>query len=181
LRGLGQGLSVAVIGVSLSTCAAPRKPPTPVTPPPAPVVPVLQPVQLPLAQPAGGWEDWPLLPGDWRFEAAGTGAIARFDTAGGAAMTLRCDRPGSNIMIAVAGMGRARDLAVRTTGGTETLTGAPDASGGLTLALAPQTGVLDRILFSRGRFALSNSAGQGIALPAWAEVARLVEFCRGAA
>jgi hypothetical protein len=131
------------------------------------------------AHPAGSWEDWPIQPGDWQFAVSGTGAAARYVGAGGAAITLACERAGGDVVMTAAGMGMASDVAVHTTNGTENLNGVAGADGGLRVVLQSRAGILDRMAFSRGRFALSNSAGQGAALPAWPEIGRLTEFCRG--
>jgi hypothetical protein len=38
---------------------------------------------------------------------------------------------------------------------------------------------LDRIAFSRGRFALDASNGSHLTLPVYAEIGRVIEECRG--
>lgn len=170
---------LAGVTAALTSCVPAPKPAPPVQTAPPPVIAAPAPAPA-LAQPEGGWEDWPIAAGDWQFGLTGTGATARYTAAAGTAMTLGCERPGGEVTLLVAGMGLARDLAVRTTGsGDEILTGTAQSDGSIRVILPASAGVLDRIGFSRGRFALANSARQGIALPAWPEIGRLTEFCRG--
>ena len=51
-------------------------------------------------------------------------------------------------------------------------------SGAPTLTLSPHDPILDAIAFSRGRFMVAVTGGPRLILPAWAEVARVIEDCR---
>jgi hypothetical protein len=148
----------ALIPALLASCVAPpvdrpapRPAPVTVAPPPPALVP--QPV------PIGAVEA-----GDWRYARTVGGSSAQF---GSGALAFEC-RPGQG------------DILVRT----------PDASGPMTLrasttarTIAAQDGVvrlsasdpiLDALAFSRGKFGVGSRW-----YPAWPELTRVIEDCRG--
>lgn len=93
---------------------------------------------------------------------------------------LRCDRGERRVFLSVAGSAPA-PLVVRTTSTSRSLAVSP--TGGavpyVAAALSPSDPLLDAMAFSRGRFALDQPGAQPLALPAWAEIGRVIEDCRG--
>lgn len=47
------------------------------------------------------------------------------------------------------------------------------------IAVSPGDIMMDRIAYSRGRFAVETSGLQSLAIPVWPEFSRVVEDCRG--
>lgn len=122
-----------------------------------------------------------MTPGDWVYRVDGRGSIALFGTVGDdAAVTLRCDRAAGTIYLSRAGADVApltlrtsslsRTLAVQPTGGTPPY---------VAVAIAPRDALLDAVAFSRGRFVVEQAGAPTLVLPAWAEIGRVVEDCRG--
>lgn len=141
----------------------PAPAPRPAAPPPAPL--------------ASDWRDWPRTPGDWRYRNEGGGSVASYAAAGGApSVTLRCDRAARRIALTRAGEGGAA-MTVRTTSQTRALP-ARNGPQGVTAELAATDRLLDAMAYSRGRFTVEVPPMQPLALPAWAEVARVIEDCR---
>lgn len=69
-------------------------------------------------------------------------------------------------------------MTVRTTSLTRALPVQPAATGPLSSALTPRDPLLDAMAFSRGRFLVEAAGAPYLAIPAWAEVARVTEDCR---
>jgi hypothetical protein len=162
MRAIGMlGLVVAVASCATKRAPEPVPPPVRTTqlppPPPAPAPP----------QPAVGWEDMALTPGDWTYRAEDLTAEY-----GGGAFTLRCDSAARRVTLARGGA--AGGLTLRTSYGDRALPGGP---GGAVLPASDP--LLDQIVFSRGRFAVEAEGQARLVLPTWAEPARVVEECRG--
>ncbi len=133
-------------------------------PPPAPApIPAPAPAPTPLA---ADWQDWPVTPGTWRY-ARGTGA-----TFGGGQASVRCTGGAIRLAGATGGSGA---VTIRTTSATRVLPAAADGS----VTLPARDPLLDAIVFSRGRFTIERAGAATLVLPPWAEVARVVEDCRG--
>lgn len=162
----------------LSACAAPRKPePAPLpAPPPRPVATAVA------APPPADWRDAPLTPGTWSYEPGTTGSVARFGSESGTPLaSLRCDRATGRIALDRAGAAPGPlPLTITTSTATRAFTATPVASATpqLTLAFAPRDPVLDAMAFSRGRFVIEVTGLPTLYLPAWPEVARVIEDCR---
>ncbi|MGB3929088.1 MAG: hypothetical protein WBL20_09000, partial [Sphingobium sp.] len=141
-------------------------------PAPAPAPPVAE------AAPAQ-WQYRPLSPGNWSHRAEAAGSVAQFGS-GGAMVTLRCDRASRRISLARAGASQG-EMIVRTSYGAATWPAT--ASGGATPQLvafrAASDTALDQIAHSRGKWAVETAGQPPLILPAWAEVARVIEDCRG--
>lgn len=163
--------------VAAAAACVPRREPAPPpqpTPPPAPAAPVPAPL-------AGDWRDWPLSPGTWTYRQDARGSLALFGPAGGdAALTLRCDRAARALYLSRAGTA-ATPLTVRTTSTTRALSVLP--TGGTppyaAVALGAADPLLDAMAFSRGRFTVEQAARPPLVVPAWAEIGRVIEDCRG--
>jgi hypothetical protein len=159
---------VAMVGllVGAASCAPkrapePERPPVRTTqlPPPAPTPPP--------PQPAVGWEDMALTPGDWTYREGDLSAVY-----GGGLFTVRCD-PAARRVTLVRG-GAVGGLTLRTSYGDRSLAAAP---GGAVLPASDP--LLDQIVFSRGRFAVEAEGQARLVLPTWPEPARVLEECRG--
>lgn len=164
--------------VAVTACVAPpRQPPAPAarpvigrpTPPPAPIA---------------DWRDWPRTPGDWQHMVEAGRPVARYRTPAGATLfTMSCDRPARTLSLMLPGA--LAPLTIRTTSTTRTLaTHAVPPADPATLptivaTLAATDPLLDAMAFSRGRFTAEQPGGPPLVLPAWAEVGRLIEDCRG--
>jgi hypothetical protein len=167
----------AGFAAALASCATrPEPAPEPVRPPvvrppprPSPPVPA-PPSQL-------QWQDAPLSPGDWSWDAAT--ATASFGPPGQPSFVVRCAGPG-RVTLARRGAAPATGgtLALRTSSTTRAV---PARSGpeGLEATLPASDPLLDAILFSRGRFAVEAAMLPVLIVPSWPEAARVVEDCRG--
>jgi len=168
-------VSLVVIG----SCSAPRIVPAP-APRPAPTPPP-PPVTAPAQVLGEDWRDWPLTPGDWVYRQDARGSIALFGPRGAdALLTLRCDRGARMIYLSRQGGAPAsvtlrtstllRNLAMVPTGGTPPY---------LAVAINPRDSLLDAMGFSRGRFVVEQGIAPPLVIPAYAEVERVTEDCRG--
>jgi len=172
-------LSVAgLAGFAVLSACVPRSEPPP-APPPTPVpVAVLAATPRPAAPPpSSDWRDWAVTPGTWRYAADPRGSRATFGTNGAAVLTLTCDRGASVVRLRRGGVA-AGPLTVRTSTTVRTLPAQPVA-GGVEAALSANDRLLDAMGFSRGRFVVEGGAPTPLVVPAWAEVLRVLEDCRG--
>jgi hypothetical protein len=169
----------SALPVALSLVAAacvPRvQPPAPPPPRPAPVV------ALPLPPRSADWRDWPVTPGVWAYRRDSRGSIALFGPAAtDARLTLRCDLGERQVYLSRAGSAAA-PVAIRTSTATRTLPMQP--TGGTppyaAVALAPGDPLLDAMAFSRGRFVVEQAGAPALVVPAWPEIGRVIEDCRG--
>lgn len=166
-------LAIALV-LSASGCvSAPPPAPAPVrTLPPARPAPAPQP-----AAPApADWRDLPQTPGTWTY-AAGT---ARFGQPGAAPLvSLQCNRAAGQILIVRAGSAaQPVPAAITTSAQQRPLSASPYGAESLAIALPVRDSLLDAMAFSRGRFVLEVNGLSTLALPAWAEVGRVIEDCR---
>ncbi len=173
------------VTLTLSCCVAPEREQAPETTPVAVrPAPTPQPTSspTPAAQLSGEWTEWPASSGEWIYRQDARGSIALFGEANeDAELTLRCDQAARRIFLTRAGTASASvPLTIRTTSGAQSFTAQP--TGGelpyLGIALAPTDMILDRIIYSRGRF-LVEGGGAPLVVPSWPEIARVVEDCRG--
>lgn len=170
-------LPVAAL-LALSACAAPPPPAPQPAPAPKPtsVAPPVQP------KPAGEWIDWPLAAGDWVYRRDERGSIALFGAMGqNATVTLRCDTGRRRIYLAREGAGVSGRMVVRTSSTLKEFAAGPTGATPTYLGteISPTDPILDAMALSRGRFAIEVDGQQPIAIPAWAEITRIVEDCRG--
>ena len=169
-------LASALALLLVSACAPRAAPPTSVPVRPLAPRPPVEPAPL-----ADDWRDWPLTPGTWSYRRDARGGLALFGPVGGdASLTLRCDLAARRLYLARAGEA-ATPLTIRTTSVTRTLAAQPTggAPPDVALALAPADPLLDAMAFSRGRFTVEQAGAAPLVVPAWAEIGRVVEDCRG--
>ncbi|MDG2534704.1 hypothetical protein P6144_13665 [Sphingomonas sp. HITSZ_GF] len=159
----------------------------PIVPPPAPrpaptPTPAPAPVPTPTPARSADWRDWPLTPGNWAYRQDGRGSIALFGVAGGEAeLTLRCDSGRGRVVLSRKGEGVA-GVTLRTTSTLRQLPVQPVAAGSspwLAADLAPRDPVLDAMGYSRGRFLVEAAGLPTLVVPAYAEILRVAEDCRG--
>jgi hypothetical protein len=182
LRSLAFPVAVALF--ALASCTAPAPPPRPAAP-----IPVPRPAPVPTPTPSlsADWRDWPLTPGDWVYRQDGRGSIALFGVAGQeAVLTLRCDRERqrlyfSRLGVPAAAAAASTVLTVRTSTTSRSLTAMP--TGGVAPYWAAELGVRDALAdamgYSRGRFVVTGAGGATLVVPAWPEILRVAEDCRG--
>lgn len=162
----------------LAACVPSKPAPVP-QPKPQPTPPVAE-APKPV-RPAGDWIDWPIETGTWVYRTDTRGSLALFGLEGAdATVTLRCDRARSSIILSVAGNSAQGSMLVRTSSAMKTLPTIPASTGPAYLAaeISPRDPILDAIAFSRGRFAIEVSGLRPMAIPNWAEMARVIEDCR---
>ncbi|WP_430416177.1 hypothetical protein [Parasphingorhabdus sp.] len=174
------------MAASITACSATQPESTQAPSPPPPAVPqaVAPPVvQAPqVTQPKGVWTDWQIAPGQWVYRQDARGSLALFGQSDrDATVIIRCDENRSQIFISRAGAVTTETrMTLRASSG---LQGYQARSNGdnpsyAAISLDPDDMMLDRIAFSRGRFAIETTGLQSIAVPIWAEFTRVVEDCR---
>lgn len=148
---------------------------------PEPVRPSAPRIAAPALPPAPDWRDWPRTPGTWTYARDSRGSLALFGTAGDdALLSLRCDLAARRLYLSRRGSA-VTPLTIRTSSATRTLGVQP--TGGtpayVAVVLSPGDPLLDAIGFSRGRFAVEQAGAAPLAVPAWPEIERVTEDCRG--
>lgn len=168
-HGLTAALAFALVG-ALAGCTAI---PAPEAPPPRPEPTQPAPAPAPMPTPAKPWDERALDAGAWRYDAAAR--AAGFVGTGSAAplVSLTCSGGGIRLATTLAEPLRALDIDLRTTAGSDRLR---LENGGVTLSARDPR--LDRIAFSRGRFAIEAANGRTLTLPVQAEIGRVIEDCR---
>lgn len=168
-------LSAALLlPLGIAACVAPPAdaPPPSVAPAPPPPRPA------PLA---GDWRDWPVTPGTWRYAREAGGARALFGPAGGAPqLTLRCDLAARRMILSRAGAGGGA-ITVRTSSSTRAVPAqrSDGAAPSVEAVFAARDPLLDAMAFSRGRIAVQQQGAPTLVVPAYAEIGRVIEDCRG--
>lgn len=161
----------------LAGCVAPSAPP----PAPAPPVPVPAPAPAPVPPPppaaSSNWHDWPLTPGGWSYRPDSRGSVALFGPAGDPAFTLRCDRSARQLQLTRRGVA-AGTMTVRTSSTARSLT-TSGATDGASAMLPASDQLVDAMGYSRGRFIVETPGAAPLVVPAWSEVLRVLEDCRG--
>jgi hypothetical protein len=147
--------------------------PAPREAPPAPAPPPVA-APLPPAPLAADWRDWPKTPGDWRYRQTSTGSIATFGTSATVPIvSLRCEPATRRIALVVPGA-----ITPTVTVRTSTMLRSLPMQGGQSVLVATDP-LLDAMGFSRGRFVIEQAGAPPLVLPAWAEIERVTEDCRG--
>ncbi len=179
MRFLASAALIASMVVLASCVPQPRAPAPAPAPPPRPV-PVPRPAPPPAAPASSDWRDWPITPGTWSYASRGAGATASFGQPGTTPLlTLRCDKGANAVHLIRAGDARGTGFTVRTSTTMRALPVEPTGSGATTAVLKPDDRLLDAIGFSRGRFVLESPPLGTLVVPAWPEILRVVEDCRG--
>ena len=162
----------------LASCVAPPPPPAQRA---APVPPPVAATPAPTPRLSADWNDWPFAAGDWVYRRDDRGSTAVFGPTGqNAVVSLRCDLQNQRIYVSREATGLGQRIVIRTSSSTKEFAAKP--TGGTPAYLAseimPMDAILDAMAFSRGRILLETDGHPPIILPAWAEIARIVEDCR---
>ncbi len=120
------------------------------------------------------------IAGSWIYSTTASGSEASFVNAFAMTqLTIRCTRATRRITIAKPASGAAPFLTVWTSAQTRALPSSFNpATQRLSTDVMAYDPLLDAIVFSRGRFGVSVSGAAPLVVPAWAEVARVIEDCR---
>lgn len=96
-------------------------------------------------------------------------------------INFRCDAENRRITLSREASAPSARLVIRTSSMTKTLaaTTSEANSAYLTADIATTDPILDAMAFSRGRVLVEMEGQQPVILPSWAEIARIVEDCRG--
>jgi hypothetical protein len=170
---------VPLAALAIAGCV-PRVVPPP-APAPAPAPPPVAPTPAPAPAPAltGDWRDWPLTPGEWRYRRTAAGGVSTFGVGGATpSVTLTCDRAARRLTLVRAGASNAA-MTIVTTSMTRNVPSRPDGAGGTATSLAATDPLLDAIGYSRGRFVIQQPGLPTLVVPAWPEIERVTEDCRG--
>ena len=173
-------LAASSLLVLLASCVGPpSRTPAPAralpAPPPAP-----QASPAPPTPPALAWEDRALTPGSWSYRQDAGGSAALFGSAGQSLFTLRCDPASRRITALRAGAGQGA-MVIRTSYGAVSWPATLDAGAQpqVIATRAATDSALDQMAYSRGKIGVEVQGLSPLIVPAWAEVARVVEDCRG--
>lgn len=164
----------ALLAVMAAACVPRTAPPAPAPTPPSAPAPAPLPSAPPL--PPVNWLDAPLSPGDWDYRQDGAIALASYRS-GSLTFTLRCG-PNRSVTLWLTGT-QAPSLAIRTTYGERRLPAAPVHLNEMQATLPAGDPLLDQMAFSRGRIFVQAEGGAALIVPAWPEIARVIEDCRG--
>ncbi|QTD55259.1 hypothetical protein [Parasphingorhabdus cellanae] len=179
-------LAAGCSAVVPSPTAAPAQTPAP-SPAPAPAsAPVSAPTATPAPAPApvsGDWTDWPIAQGDWVYRRDERGSIALFGPPNAeATFMIRCDQGRNQLFLSREGIvaNSGAQMTLRASSGLQSYP-ARNSGGALNYAAAVlpvNDYMMDRIAFSRGRFAVETTGLAPLAIPIWPEFTRIVEDCR---
>lgn len=163
------GFRYGALGALMLVVAGCAAIPQPEAPPPAPRPVAPAPAPTPLPTPTAGWEDRAVDAGAWRYDSASR--IASFVPTGSAnpLLSMTCSGDGIRMTSALAG-----NVSLRTSAGTDQI-----RFDGGSATVPTRDPRLDRIAFSRGRFALEAPGGGAMTLPVQSEIGRVIEDCRG--
>ena len=175
------GGAIAVTGLGLAACA-----PTPPAPTPAPP-PVSRPAPTPapppsVTLPSTDWRDAPISQGTWFYRADANATRALFGPSeGDVRFTMACELPAKTIRLWRSGqVAPGASMTIVTTSETRALATSPagTATPMVAASLTARDRLIDAMVFSRGRFAVSMPGTETLYLPSWAEIARVAEDCR---
>ncbi|NML11017.1 hypothetical protein HHL08_12820 [Sphingobium sp. AR-3-1] len=193
MRILPSFTALAPFLILLGSCVGPAAQRPVAQPAPAPARPApAAPAPVPQAQPSPVAKEWqyrPVAPGSWRYRAEAAGSSAAFGSGvADAQLTLRCDRASRRVSLAraggMAGAGAGTGqgaLIVRTSYGAASwpATVSAGAAGQLVAFRAASDTGLDQLAYSRGKIAVEAAGQPMLIVPAWAEISRVIEDCRG--
>ena len=173
-------LFLALAGVSVASCAAPKVVPAPRPQPAPPKIVSPAPTPPAIIQPQGPWLDWPMAAGSWVYRRDDRGSISLYGAPNADALvTLRCDKGRRTIFLSRAGSAGSA-ITVRTSASMKSIAAQPTGGKPSYIAseIAPTDPILDAMAYSRGRIAIEASPLLNIAIPVWSEIGRVVEDCR---
>ena len=182
--------ATALLGtLALVACVPPSPEPTPVpSPAPAATAPSPEPDSAPpqVVTPSfDNWMDAPQTAGDWSYTQDSGETLAVFGTdrtPQGIKLLLACNRQTGRIGIARQGTATGQvEMLIRTETQDRRLTAGPVTSRApmVVAEVAASDPLLDAMAFSKGRFAVEVAGLEPVFVPAWPEVTRVIEDCRG--
>ncbi len=167
------GVAVPLMLAVASCTAVPTPSPAP-APTPTPVAPAPKPTPGPIPVASKPWDERSLDAGEWRYDAAARTASFAQTGVSAPLLTMACSGASIDLIAGLGAGSQALDVDLKTSAGSDRLR----LIGGRT-AIGNRDVRLDRIAFSRGRFALEASNGSTLTLPVQSEIGRLIEDCRG--
>jgi hypothetical protein len=121
------------------------------------------------------WQTGPLSPGDWAYRPSPSTPLAIFQSQG-VSFAIRCQQ-GRSIWLGLTGA-RADALVIRTSYGERRLPAERVHMNEMIAQLPASDPLFEQMAFSRGRFLVTVEGGPSLVVPAWPEIARVVEDCR---
>ena len=120
------------------------------------------------------------IAGSWSYAPAADGSEAVFSNGTGTPQVwVHCTRATRRVTISRVAIAAAPTLNVWTSSQTKEMVASFNpATGRLTSDFGNYDPLLDAIVSSRGRVGFSYGAQPALIVPAWAEIARVVEDCR---
>ena len=120
------------------------------------------------------------IDGNWTYAATNDGSEATFANAAGfPQLVVHCTRATRRVSIAKPASAAAAVINVWTSSQTRSVPASFNpATGKLTIEFDANDALLDALSNSRGRLGFTVSPQAPLVVPAWAEVARVVEDCR---
>jgi hypothetical protein len=120
------------------------------------------------------------IEGNWTYAAATDGSQATFaNSLGTPQLWVHCTRATRRVTISKPASAAAPLLNVWTSSLTRAVPSSFNpATGRLTIDLAPYDPLLDAIATSRGRAGFTAGAEPPLVIPAWPEIAHVIEDCR---
>ena len=131
--------------------------------------------------PAADFSNSPMMPGTWSYLAVQGGSNARFtDSTGTIRISVGCNKMSRGVTIARTSTAPAATLSIWTSTSSRNQPALFEQSAQRVIAtFNAQDTMLDAIVFSRGRFAVSMPGAPAFVIPTGPEPARIVEDCRG--
>ena len=120
------------------------------------------------------------IAGSWSYSATNDGSEASFANQSGAVqLSLHCTRATRRISISKPATAAVPSVNLWTSGSTRDVPASFNAATGrLTLDLGAYDSILDGMANSRGRIGITIANQPSLVVPAWPEVARVIEDCR---
>ena len=120
------------------------------------------------------------LAGSWSYAPAPDGSAATFLNASAMPqLTIRCDRTTRRVSLSKPASVAVPFLNVWTSTATRSVPASFNpATQRITIQLPAYDPLLDALAFSRGRIAVYVSGSPALVLPAWPDIARVIEDCR---
>ena len=182
-RSAGRAMALLVLTALAGCVSAPPAPPPPAPRPAPPPPPPPPPPPAAAPKPILSWDVAPVSAGDWTYRQDADGTIALFGPPDSeATLAFRCHPQRHEIVVMRVGQPVADTvMTIRTSSGDVRWPAKPvkDGLGELDVIRPASDPGFDWIAFSRGRFAVEAQGYARLIVPAWAEVARVIEDCRG--
>ena len=120
------------------------------------------------------------IAGSWTYATTTDGSAATFRNLSAAPqLTVRCIRATRRVSIAKPASAPAASLTLWTSNASRVVPASFDPTTAMiSIQLAAYDPLLDALAFSRARFAVVAAGSPPLVLPAWPEIARVIEDCR---